>query len=60
MDEANRSLQHAPTKAQLHTMHAAVATVAKREALKAISPPAATIKQITNNAAEGRLNWRGS
>jgi hypothetical protein len=36
MDEANRSLQHAPTKAQFNTMSAAVFTLAKREALKAI------------------------
>jgi hypothetical protein len=36
MVEANRSLQQAPTKAQLDTMNAAVFTLAKREALKAI------------------------
>ncbi len=36
MDEANRSPQHAPTKAQFNTMHAAVFKLAKREALKAI------------------------
>jgi hypothetical protein len=36
MVEANRSLQQAPTKAQLNAMNAAVFTLAKREALKAI------------------------
>jgi hypothetical protein len=36
MDEASRSLLQAPTKAQLDTMSAAVFTLAKREALKAI------------------------
>jgi hypothetical protein len=33
MDEANRSLQQAPTKAQLHTMSAAVLALARREAV---------------------------
>ncbi|MGA9006303.1 MAG: hypothetical protein WB495_05280 [Xanthobacteraceae bacterium] len=36
MDEANRSLQRAPTKAQLHTMRIGVIALAQREALKAI------------------------
>jgi hypothetical protein len=36
MDEANRSLPQAPTRAQSHTMNAAVICLARREALKAI------------------------
>jgi len=36
MDEAIRSLQQVPTKAQSHTMRAAVIALARREALKAV------------------------
>lgn len=36
MDEANRSLQQDPTKAQFDTMSAAVVALARREALKAV------------------------
>lgn len=38
MDEANRSLQQDQTKAQLHTMSAAVVALAQRDALKPIIP----------------------